>query len=192
VKLGVGQFLRDLHGRRYRFRQAIGGAFGVCLVVLARPSEWGTPIGLALIIVGVLVRLWAAGLVLKSRRLATHGPYAFVRHPQYLGNTLVAIGLCLATGYVAAIAIWAAIFYLFYLPAIRREDAKLARRFGAEWLDWRRRTPAVVPSRWPSLNPGLDLREWSPGRALRNGEFIWVFFLASGVSYLCWLRLVSS
>jgi len=192
VKVGLGQFVRDLHSRRYRFRQATGVAFGVCLVVLARPAGWGGPIGLGLLIVGALVRLWAAGHVVKSRRLATHGPYAFVRHPQYLGNTLVAVGLCLATGHPAAIGIWAAILYLLYVPAIRREDAKLAKRFGAEWLDWRRRTPAVVPSRWPSLNPGLHLKDWSAGQALRNGEFIWIFLLACGVSYLYWLRLVSN
>jgi len=191
VTLGVGQFLRDLDSRRYRFRQATGAVFGVCLVLLARPAGWGAPIGLGLVIIGALLRLWAAGHVLKSRRLATDGPYAFVRHPQYLGNTLVAIGLCLATGHVEAIGIWAAILYLFYVPAIRREDAKLAKRFGADWYHWRQRTPAVVPTRWPTLGPGLQFRGWSPARALRNGEFIWTFLLAGGLSYLYWLRLAS-
>jgi len=191
VTLGVGQFLRDLHSRRYRFRQASGAAFGVCLIVLARPAGWGALIGLGLIIVGALLRLWAAGHVLKGRRLATHGPYAFVRHPQYLGNTLVAIGLCLASGHVEAIVIWGAIFYLLYVPAIRREDAKLAKRFGAEWIEWRRKTPAVLPTWWPTLNPGLHLRGWSPARAVRNGELIWMFVLAGGLSYLYWLSWAS-
>ncbi len=189
MKLGVKQLWRDVLTRRYRYRQAVGGAFGVFLFLLARPAGWGAPIGLGLIAVGALLRLWAAGHVVKSQRLATQGPYAFVRHPQYLGNTLVAIGLCVATGHVEGIAVWGTVLYLFYLPAIWREDAKLERRFGADWRQWQRETPALVPTRWPGISPALDLKEWSPGQALRNGEFVWVFLLAGGLSYLYWLRV---
>jgi len=133
VELGLRRFVDDVRSKRHRFRQAMGGVFGAFLVVLARPAWWGFIVGVALVCGGALVRLWAAGHVRKNEVLETHGPYAFVRHPQYLGNCLIAVGWCAACGHPWAVCIWAVLFYLFYVPAIRREDDKLRRRFGEAW-----------------------------------------------------------
>jgi protein-S-isoprenylcysteine O-methyltransferase Ste14 len=138
--------------------------------------------------VGLLVRLWAAGHVRKSRKLATHGPYAFVRHPQYLGNTLLAVGLSLASGYPWAIGLWCVLFWLLYVPAIKREDDKLRRRFGQSWEKWADRTPAVLPVRRPSSNPGLHLEDWSFWQAIRNGEPAWLALSVGALLYLYILR----
>lgn len=54
--------------------------------------------GGAVAMVGVAIRAWAAGTVQKNLRLATAGPYAFVRHPLYLGGLLIGLGLTLAGG----------------------------------------------------------------------------------------------
>ena len=181
LELGLRQFRHDLRRRRYRFRQAVGGVLGAFLVVLARPTWWSFAVGAALITVGAMVRLWAAGHIRKSQHLETHGPYAVVRHPQYLGNSLLAIGLCLAAGHPWAVGIWAVIFYLFYVPAIRREDDKLRRRFRESWQRWYEKTPTIVPTRLPTPNPGLHLLDWSPLQALRNGELIWIALILVGV-----------
>jgi len=138
-------------------------------------------VGACLAAAGALVRLWAAGHLRKDQALATDGPYAFVRHPQYLGNCLLATGFCVAAGHPWAIAVWAAIFYLFYVPAIRREDARLKKRFSESWHEWRQKTPAVVPTRWPSSNPGARLLGWSPLQALRNGEPGWLALILAGL-----------
>jgi protein-S-isoprenylcysteine O-methyltransferase Ste14 len=57
------------------------------------------PLGLVLFLAGWAVRIWAqqhVGCRPKSARaLATSGPYAVVRNPLYLGNTLIILGpLC--------------------------------------------------------------------------------------------------
>ena len=116
MKLGLKRFWHDLSRRRYHFRQAVGGAFGVFLVAFASPALWSFAVGSALIVPGVMLRLWAAGHVRKNQYLETHGPYAFVRHPQYLGNCLLAAGFCFASGHVWAVAVWALVFYLFLHP----------------------------------------------------------------------------
>jgi len=136
-----------------------------------------------------LIRLWAAGHVRKNEVLATDGPYAFVRHPQYLGNCLLATGMCLASGRIWAIAIWALVFWLFYVPAIRREDDKLHRRFSDAWEAWSRNTPAVLPVRWPSGRGGFRLRDWSFMQSLRNGEYIWLGLITAGLVTI-YLRLI--
>jgi hypothetical protein len=188
VELGLRRFVDDVRSKRHRFRQAMGGVFGAFLVVLARPAWWGFIVGVALVCGGALVRLWAAGHVRKNEVLETHGPYAFVRHPQYLGNCLIAVGWCAACGHPWAVCIWAVLFYLFYVPAIRREDDKLRRRFGEAWQTWRVRTPAVVPTHWPAPDHDTRPMGWSPMQAIRNGEPIWLTLMVIGL-LLIYLRL---
>jgi len=180
LRLGLKQFWHDVLHRRYRFRQFAGAVFLIGLVISASHSQpapfWaGTSLGL----LGLLVRLWAAGHVYKSKELATHGPYAFVRHPQYLGNSLIAVGLPLASGYPWAIGIWILLFWLLYVPAISREDDKLRRRFQKSWEKWAGETPALVPIRWPRANPGLHLADWFLWQAVRNGEPVWTLSVAA-------------
>ena len=173
MEFGLRQFGRDLLQRRYRFRQFAGGVFAGCTVMEASPRAVAFCVGLPLVVLGALVRMWAAGHVRKSKELATHGPYAFVRHPQYLGNSLLAVGLSVASGHPWGIAVWLLVLWLFYIPAIRREDDKLRRRFGESWEKWAKKAPAVVPTGWPQSNPGVHLSDWSPLQAVRNGEPIW-------------------
>lgn len=162
--------------------------FAVCLVLLASPTRPLFYVGAGLVCLGALVRLWAAGHVWKSKELATHGPYAVVRHPQYLGNTLLAVGLCLASGHWWAVAVWALILWLLYLPAIGREDEKLKRHFGEAWEKWAQKPPALLPIGWPHSNRGLHLADWSLWQSVRNGEPVWTLSVA-GAFVLVFLQL---
>lgn len=155
------------------FRQQVGGLYALLLVIFAAPSRWEFWIGAPVVVLGTIVRLWAAGHLNKDDELGTHGPYAFMRHPQYFGNSCIGVGLSLASGHPWAIAIFAVIFYIFYLPAIREEDRKLREKFGAVCEEWQEKVPAVIPTPFPADNPGLHLSDWSPRQAFRNGEPAW-------------------
>ncbi len=188
MEIGLKRFWSDLRGRRHRFRQAVGAMFFAFLACLADPTARGLAVGAVLVVAGVLVRSWAAGHVRKDKVLETHGPYAFVRHPQYLGNMLLALGLCTASGLPWSFAVWAAVWVLFYVPAVGREDRRLLNRFGDQWTEWRAKTPAIVPLRWPRPNPGLHLRDWSVRQWARNGEPIWLtLFLLALASMYAWV-----
>jgi len=191
MEVGWKRFLSDLRGRRYRFRQAVGGFFGAFLFVLAdwdvRP--WVFALGAALCAVGAFIRLWAAGLVRKNEVLETRGPYAYVRHPQYLGNCLLAAGVCVATGHVWALAVWALVFWLFYVPAIRREDEKLSRRFGEAWREWASRTPAILPLPGRGGGRPRQLGRWSVWQSVRNGEYVWLALITLGMASV-YVRMV--
>jgi hypothetical protein len=178
MELGLRRFVDDMRTGRHRFRQATGAVFLAFLVVLARPTGWGFGVGLALACLGGFVRLWAAGLVHKNVLLETGGPYAVVRHPQYLGNTLIGVGLCLASGHPWALLVWALILYVFYLPAMRHEDQKLHGRFGEAWEQWSAVTPSLIPRRPPSGSE--ERRQWSLMQSVRNGEPIWLGIVFAG------------
>src|SRR5262245_47045183 len=83
-----------------KLRLALLWIAGAALVVVGafygRPSPVGWGVGLVVAGIGVAVRSWAAGYLIKSRALITGGPYAYVRNPLYLGRVLIGTGLCIA------------------------------------------------------------------------------------------------
>ena len=84
-------------------------------------------------------KVWAS-------RLAQGGIYAHTRNPMYLGNLLIAIGICLATGAPAAYLIVAPAFFVVYLAIIAAEEHYLAGRFGDDYRAYVAHVPRFFPS----------------------------------------------
>ena len=82
--------------RLARWRVPLGFVCAITALVLARPVWWSWWAGLALALPGEALRLWAAGHIEKGREITRSGPYRFVRHPLYLGSTLLGVGFALA------------------------------------------------------------------------------------------------
>jgi protein-S-isoprenylcysteine O-methyltransferase Ste14 len=111
--------------------------------------------GVLVVVVGMGLRQWAIhtlgafftdrARIVDDHRLVQHGLYAHVRHPAYLGLSLVFAGYPLMLGSaLGAIACalslpWALRF------RIRTEEEVLARHFGAAWDAYAARTPALWP-----------------------------------------------
>ena len=87
-----------------RRRVAISVVLFTALVFLdmfvfqSRPRDiwqWSDPlvaVSELLILVGLLIRSWAAGTLRKKKHLATTGPYAWIRNPLYAGSFLMMAG----------------------------------------------------------------------------------------------------
>ena len=141
---------------------------GAIVIALARPNPWSLLGGLALGLLGEALRIWASGHIEKTRVLATGGPYAHTRNPLYLGSTLMAAGIAVASASPWAALAGAVYFLAFYPSAIRGEAAFLATRFPDTFAPWAREVPAFVPrltaggpraSRFAWARVGLN-REW--------------------------------
>lgn len=133
---------------------------------------WG---GVALVVLGEVVRFWAAGYIAKDTEIATSGPYAHVRNPLYFGSFLLAIGY----GLVSGLGWWGvgamvALFLLFHLSAISYEETFLKSRFGGPYKEYLRRVPRLLPSPWPRTKGGSGHFEWA--QAVRNREPISALF----------------
>ncbi len=184
--LGLDKLAYDLRHRRYRFRQFVGILFLFVLTVVGAPvAGWFWP-GVAAAALGFAVRLWASGHVKKDKQLATTGPYGYVRHPLYVGNHLITLGFCLASGLWWSFSAWGAIALVFYPGTIAHEDEVLRRLFGQSWENWRARTRALVPRLTP-YQPGAR-GEWSLAQSWHNGEPVIIAILA-GCLFLLFLRL---
>ncbi len=176
---------------RIRFNEILRQGIGLLLVAVcayfARPDTGTVAAGLALVVVGQVFRIYAAGFIFKNTQLASNGPYALVRHPLYLGNILILAGFTLAAAnlYVAAGVI---VFFLIWYPAaITYEDNKLERLFEDEWREWSKSIRAIIPGRFHWAD--LKAEGWDTYQSLiRNGELpISLYLLSCGI----WLWVVS-
>ncbi|MPZ21591.1 MAG: hypothetical protein GEV06_27420, partial [Luteitalea sp.] len=125
-------------------------------------SERRLHAALLLALCGCLLALAGAALVLWSRAelgsawsfvpmadqrtgLVTTGPYRLVRHPIYLGLSLLAMGEALAfSSWPAVAVVFSAIVPTFVWRAYA-EERLLADTFGERYAHYRKRTKMMIP-----------------------------------------------
>ncbi|HVC95465.1 MAG TPA: methyltransferase [Pirellulales bacterium] len=123
--------------------------------------------GLLLVLWGLAIRSWAAGVIRKSKVLATTGPYRLCRHPLYLGSLAMMLGFCTIMGSALDACVVVGPVLMIYLLTIRREERRLAERHGETWRQYIAMAPRLFPTRlfttWST--------EWSIAQWLKNREY---------------------
>ncbi len=82
----------------------------------------------------------------KAASLNTTGPYSVVRHPLYLANSIIALGLALFTHAWIAPPLVGLLAVGYYACIAQREEQYLRKRFGATFDSWAARVPAIIPA----------------------------------------------
>jgi protein-S-isoprenylcysteine O-methyltransferase Ste14 len=77
--------------------------------------------------------------------LNTAGMYSLVRHPLYLGNYLITLGIALYFHTWWMLLIVTCVYALYYKRIMFAEEAYLRARFGDQFQTWAARTPAILP-----------------------------------------------
>jgi protein-S-isoprenylcysteine O-methyltransferase Ste14 len=88
----------------------------------------------------------AFSIMAEARRLVTHGPYRYVRHPLYVCEEIAVIGIFIQVMSPMALMI----FVLHAVCQIRRmlnEERVLQAAF-PEYENYARRTPRLIPAGW--------------------------------------------
>lgn len=80
----------------------------------------------------------------RERRLATTGPYARVRHPQYVGFILILTGFLLQWPTLVTLAMFPVLVFM-YVRLAHREEAQGLVEFGSAYASYARETPRWVP-----------------------------------------------
>jgi protein-S-isoprenylcysteine O-methyltransferase Ste14 len=81
-----------------------------------------------------------------AKELNTTGIYSMVRHPLYLGNGMIWMGLVCFLQNSWFILIFILIFWLYYERIMFAEERFLERQFGEKFKQWSAKVPAFIPS----------------------------------------------
>lgn len=114
-------------------------SFGVCLV-------------------GLLVRVYTVGYTPKNTSgrnttegqvadvLNTQGIYSTVRHPLYVGNFFMWLGIAMLVQDLWYIIAFIFIYWVYYERIMFAEEQFLRKKFGEIYVKWSLKTPAFIPS----------------------------------------------
>jgi|WetSurMetagenome_2_1015567.scaffolds.fasta_scaffold55106_2 protein-S-isoprenylcysteine O-methyltransferase Ste14 len=152
----------------HRWRVRAGLVFLPALLVFARPRPLPAAAGLAVCVLGLAVRAWAAGHIKKEKQLAVSGPYRYTRNPLYLGNFLLGLGVGIGTGTWIGLLIFAVYFLAFYPPVILEERDRMRRIFPEAYADYEAKVPIFLPALRPY--PAAPGAKFSVAQYRRNRE----------------------
>jgi protein-S-isoprenylcysteine O-methyltransferase Ste14 len=105
-------------------------------------------LGSVFFVAGMLVFFVCAGQVylgkLLKKGVATKGLYVLIRHPQYLGLGLAALGLAIMWPRFLTLTLFAVMLFLYYLLA-KDEERRMINRFGESYIAYMNRTGMFLP-----------------------------------------------
>ena len=80
----------------------------------------------------------------RTSTLATGGPYARIRHPQYVAFILIMLGFLLQWPTLITLVMFP-ILAITYVRLARREEAEVKATFGSAWNEYAEHTPRFIP-----------------------------------------------
>jgi len=102
--------------------------------------------GLIVFIFGITINIITINTFIRSgERLKTSGFYRYSRNPMYLANLIYILGLTLMGWAQSCANLFFILLTLFWMGGthwcVLREEAHLAKKFGQDYLDYKKRTP---------------------------------------------------
>lgn len=179
-----------------RLRVPLGFFFAAWYLVMARPSSlFVYLLCVALVAPGCLLRSWAAGYLLKGKRVAVGGPYAYIRNPLYVGSFIIGTGFCTALWrWPLPISAWIIGFaFLLGFGVVYRaktlaEEQELAANLGDPYHAYARRLPAFLPMRGHVQGLGEQRFSWEIYRRNREYQCVLGSVAVLVILYIKWAR----
>ena len=132
-------------------------------------------IGLTLIFIGELLRIWAvsyAGGITRTTKvgapsLCTTGPYSYTRNPLYIGNMIIYTGVVYVAGsynILSMLIITWTFFIIQYYLIFKLEQNRLIEIFGKEYKAYMDNVPIL----FPRLSPWINKDKYVPMKLLNT------------------------
>lgn len=160
------------------------GLLAVATLLVFIDSAWFW-IGLGVSAVGALFQLWCFSCIKTHQELAVNGPYAFIRNPMYIARLLLLGGALLLTGNLWVVLGFAALYYLYMVNRVRREEVGLREIFGEPYAEYCAAVPRFVPRlrRYPGGSVWFfRLEFFRRQHGLQNALSVLGFYVACYVS----------
>lgn len=135
-------------------------------------------VGPAIFLGGLLIRIWGH-MHLRYRMkakttLTITGPYARVRNPLYIGNTVILAGVCFTSALIWFIPVVVVYCAVVYSLAVRYEEAHLTNKYGETYQAYLRTVPRWIPRVRPTAVEGAPCAR----------EFLWASVVAEARNFL--------
>jgi len=112
-----------------------------------------------LIVVGLWLAMWAVWIqfslgrgtptpLMPTQRLVVEGPYAYCRNPMSLGTIVFYLGIAVWIGSLSAAGLTLTFSALLIMYDKLIEEKELEERFASEYLEYKRKTPFLIPRLW--------------------------------------------
>ena len=105
---------------------------------------------MGVILSGFLLRVYARGhkedKCSNGKSLVKDGPYAVIRNPMYFGTFLIGTGVVIMLLQPWTFFVFSAVFFMIYIPQMRKEEKALLERFGDEYKAYCSVTSAHIPN----------------------------------------------
>jgi protein-S-isoprenylcysteine O-methyltransferase Ste14 len=80
----------------------------------------------------------------RRHTLATAGPYARIRHPQYVAFVLILLGFLLQWPTLLTLVMFP-VLLVMYARLATTEESEMATQFGDDYQEYAKRTPRFIP-----------------------------------------------
>ncbi len=129
-------------------------------------AQFFSLLGVLLSILGIIIRAYTIGTTPKgtsgrntdkqvAEQLNSTGIYSVVRHPLYLGNFFMWIGIVVYTLNPAFVIIVSLLYWVYYERIMFAEERFLEKQFGKSYLDWSMKAPAFIPRLSGFISPSV-------------------------------------
>lgn len=149
----------------------------IAILVLADPGLMSLGAGFVMTFLGECIRIWGirhaggatrtTGTPGAGAELITHGPFAYVRNPLYLGNFLLSLGLCIMSWAWMPwmLLVFFGLFAFQYGMIVALEEEQLLHRFHEIYEQYLAAVPRFLPRLMPYTKRNVEVMP--VGRALK-------------------------
>jgi protein-S-isoprenylcysteine O-methyltransferase Ste14 len=111
--------------------------------------------------------------------LNSSGIYSIVRHPLYLGNFFMWLGVAMLTVNFWFLIAFIFLYCIYYERIMFAEEQFLRKKFGTSYTSWASETPAIIPAFGKFIKPNLPFSWKKVLKKEKNGlvAVFLVFFL---------------
>lgn len=138
-----------------QFHSRVFAVFLVALILFSRPELPGVSLmraamlwlGYALVIAGAFGRAYCSAYIggRKNDVVVRQGPFSIVRNPLYVFSFIATVGVGLQSGMWTLTALLAGSYIVYYPLVVRKEEAFLTHKFGADYERYLREVPRWIP-----------------------------------------------
>ncbi len=136
----------------FKLRGIIPIPFFLLIYIFSKPTKNSVFLGVFVIFVGEVIRIWAAGYINRYRtssvdapELVTYGPYGYVRNPLYIGNFFIGLGISVMSNIFIGYILFFILYFFGYSIIIPLEESFLREKWKDEYVHYSNNVPRLIP-----------------------------------------------